>query len=185
MGAGSSIQKFWGLRLSPTALYTNTVMDVGDQCGVRGGACLFLVQYWPEFTLSRFEPNGTWSFLLARFNLKIWGSCSKSMLCKVPNFLEKFTFEHKTNQLTSFPAMDLGTRKLPGSGEAPRFSGSLGSPRIIFDSNCELQEVWGSFLRKLNLGRRWKVCSLAWEAALKILNHGKRVNSKISVTETL
>ena len=125
------------------ALYTNTVMDVGDQCGVRGGACLFLVQYWPEFTLSRFEPNGTWSFLLARFNLKIWGSCSKSMLCKVPNFLEKSTFEHKTNQLTSFPAMDLGTRKLPGSGEAPRFSGgfsgSLGSPRIIFDSNCELQ----------------------------------------------
>ena len=38
--------------------------------------------------------------------------------------------------------MNLGTRKLPGSGEAPR-EGFSGNPRIIagaiFDANCKLQ----------------------------------------------
>ena len=43
------------------------------------------------------------------------------MLCKVPNFLGKSTFEHKTNKpATPFPSTDLGTRKLLGTGEAPR-----------------------------------------------------------------
>ena len=65
----------------------------------------------------------------------------------------------------------------------------MGSPRIvvgaIFNANCKLQGSATVFLRKLNLRRRWTVCSLAWEAALKIHNHGKRVNCKISVAETL
>ena len=75
------------------------------------------------------------------------------MLCKVPNFLEKSTFEHKTNkpalavnQLTSFPAMNLGTRKLPGS---PRIIVSA-----IFDVNCGLQGIATVFLSKMNLRRR-------------------------------
>ena len=51
--------------------------------------------------------------------------------------------------------MDLGTRKLPGSGEAPW---TRKQARIIvgaiFDANCELQGSATVFLRKLNLSRR-------------------------------
>ena len=53
--------------------------------------------------------------------------------------------------------MNLGTRKLPGSGEAPR-EGFSGNPRIIagaiFDANCKLQGSATVSLRKLNLSRR-------------------------------
>ena len=84
--------------------------------------------------------------------------------------------------------MDLGTKKLPGSGEAPREEREVAKPpnhfmSAIFDANCKLQGIATVFLSKMNLRRRWKVCSLAWEAALKILNHGKRVNCKISGVE--
>ena len=74
----------------------------------------------------------------------------------------------------------------PGNEETSR---KWGSPQIIvgaiFDANCELQGIATVFLSKMNLSRRWIVCSLAWEAVLKILNHGKRVNCKISVVERL
>ena len=151
-------------------------MDVVDQCGFGGRACSFSVQYWPEFTLSRFELNKTWSFLLASFNLKI---CGRQWI----NVMQSTKFSEKIySNRTPFPAMDLGTRKLSPSAEG----GS--KPRInvgaIFDANCELQGSATVFLRKLNLSRRWTVCFLAWEAAFKILNHGKRVNCKMSVTET-
>ena len=114
-------------------MYTNTVMDVGDQCGVRGRACLFSVQYWPEFTLPRSELNESWSFLLARLNLKIWGSCNKSMLCKLPNFLGKSTTEHKTNNSALAVKWQIGSANAlpshgPGNEETSRKWGNLRKP---------------------------------------------------------
>ena len=164
-------------------------MDVGNQCGFRGRACLFPVQFWPEFTLSRFELNKTWFFSFARFNLKIWGRQWINVM-QSTKFSEKIHFwpqnEQACNVLPSHgPGNEETSRKWgsPSDTEA-----SPGLPRIIvgaiFDANCELQGSATVFLRKLNLSSRWTVCFLGWEAALKILNHGKRVNCKMSVTET-
>ena len=110
----------------------------------------------------------TWSFLLARFNLKIWGTCSKSMLCTVSNFLGKSTFEHKTTLVIKWEIGSANTILSygPGNEETSRKWGNpSGRPRIIvgaiFDANCEMQGSATVFSRKLNLRRRWTVCSLA------------------------
>ena len=178
-------------------------MDVGNQCGVPGRACLFLVQ------LALVHVVAIWTkrnliFLLVRVNLKIWGSCSKSMLCKVPNFLGKSTFDHKTNNSALAVKWQMRLANgLPSHGPGneetsrkwgTRFSGEVlrrppdHSRRHLRGKLRIARKSLGSatvFLSKMNLKRGWTVCSLAWEAALKILNHGKRVNRKISVAETL
>lgn len=100
-------------------------MDVVDQCGFGGRACSFSVQYWPEFTLSRFELNETWSFLLASFNLKIWGGCSTSMLCKVPNFLSALVVKWQIGSANALPSHG------PGNEETFRKWGNPQEARLV------------------------------------------------------
>ena len=141
----------------------------------------------------------TWSFLLARFNLKIWIWLAVNQ-CYAPyqTFWENQLLSTKQiNNSALAIKWEIGSWSAnailsygPGNEETSRKWGNpSGSPRIIlgaiFDANCEMQGSATVFSRKLNLRRRWTVCSLAWEAVLKILNHGKRVNYKISVAETL
>ena len=128
-------------------------MDVGDQCGVRGRACLFLVQHWPEFTLSRFELNETWSFLLASFNLKIWGRQWINVM-QSTKFSEKIHFwaqnRDKTKQDPGTKQTSLRRPSQPWTwerGNFPEVGKPLGlgsNPWIIagaiFDGNCELQD---------------------------------------------
>ena len=148
------------------------------------------VQYRPAFTLWRSELNETWSFVLCRLNFEgVWGRSSKSMLCKVPNFLGKSTFEHKTNKPAT-PCRPSHPRTWE-RGNFPEVGKPLGlgsKPRIAPDHcrrHLRRKLRIARILRTLNLSRRWTVCFLTWEAALKILNHGKRVNCKMSVNETL
>ena len=84
--------------------------------------------------------------------------------------------------LSHGPGNEETSRKWGSLRGSPSGIGKSGSPRIIVGAIFDATTV---FLSKMNPRRRWKVCSLAWEAALNILNHGKRVNCKISGVETL
>ena len=69
-------------------------------------------------------------FLLIRFNLKIWGSCSKSILCKVPNFLGKSTFDLKTNNSALAVKWQMGlANALPSHGPGNEETSPRETPR--------------------------------------------------------
>ena len=155
-------------------------MDVGNQWGVRGRACLFSVQYFSWFTQ---EPI-TW-FTLSRFNERkldlfcwlgsIWkfeGLAVNQCYAPYQTFWENQLLSTKQiNNSALAMKWEIGSANAilsygPGNEETSRKWGNpSGSPRIIvgaiFDANCEMQGSATVFSRKLNLRRRWTVCSLA------------------------
>ena len=69
----------------------------------------------------------------------------------------------------------------PGNEETSRKWGSPSGSRKSGSSQIVVGAIFDAttvFLSKMNLRRRWTVFSLAWEAVLKMLNHGKRMIAK-------
>ena len=108
----------------------------------------------------------TWSFLLARFNLKIWIWLAVNQ-CYAPyqTFWENQLLSTKQiNNSALTIKWEIGSANAilsygPGNEETSR---KWGNPSGSFDdANWEMQGSATVFSRKLNLRRRWTVCSLA------------------------